>query len=365
LWEEIDLPVPEVTQRKVPDNEALRFAANLKAGWNLGNTMDAHGNYTEGLNWETAWGNPKTTREIIGTVAAAGFKTVRIPVTWHVHMDDGYTIDGEWMGRVEEIVGYALEENLYVILNIHHDDGEDWLYPDQEHAEASAAYLQRVWTQVAARFKDYGEELVFEGMNEPRLTGTPYEWDLASDAEVYAEVVESVNALNQVFVDTVRASGGGNETRYLMVPSAGAGAEAALHEAFALPVDTVENRIILSNHSYRPWNFVMAEPDNIWSWSAFDMTAGRDTEDINRFMDGLYDKFISQGVPVVIGEFGVLNTKGELSHRVEWASYYVASAAARGIPCVYWDDGGNYRLLDRSELTWLAPELVAALIRYS
>ncbi len=360
----LDIPVPAVTQRKIPDNEALRFTAKIKAGWNLGNTLDSHGDYRTGLAWETAWGNPRTTEEMVAAVRAAGFNAIRIPVSWHNHVNSNLEIDSAWMNRVREIVGYAEKNGMVTILNIHHDDDKEYVYPDSEHYESSSKYVKAIWSQVAETFKDAGENLIFEGMNEPRLIGHPNEWNLSQSPEDYKDAVLTLNKLNQDFVDTVRASGGNNASRYLMVCGIGADPYNALAADFALPKDPAENRLIVSVHAYVPWNLVMADINDQWSWETFDMTDKGNTELIDRFLDAVYEGFIQKGIPVIVGEYGAINKNDNLRARAEWAAYYNASAKARGIPTFYWDDGGNYKQLDRNTLTWVYPDIIGAIMEY-
>jgi endoglucanase len=360
-----DIPVPDVTQRAVMDTEPLSFAAALGPGWNLGNTLDATGG--SGLNTEISWGNPKTTQAMIDAVKEAGFKTLRVPVTWHKHVDGDFTVDPEWMDRVQEVVDYAYGIGLFVILNIHHDDDKKYVYPDSEHFENSAKFVGRIWEQAALRFRDYSERLIFEGLNEPRLKGHPrFEWWQDWNDEACIDALDALCRLQQVFVDTVRASGGNNAGRYLMICGLGANADSVVNGPFRLPEDTVPDRLIISVHAYTPWQFALQLPGR----TDFDMTEERSTRDIDSFMDGLYEKYIANGIPVVLGECGALDKSGNLTDRTEWAAYYFASAAARGMPAIWWDNGafsGNgeiFGIFDRRSLTWVFPGIVEALMRY-
>ena len=218
--------VPEltVTRREIPDNDAMRFLAAMGAGWNLGNTFDA---VSQGRNniklfnemtLETAWCGAETTEAMFDTLKEAGFTTVRIPVSWHDHVIGiDHQISERWMARVQEVVDWAYDRDFFVILNVHHD--EEQFLPASAHYDASAHYMQCVWQQIAQRFRDYGERLIFESMNEPRLLNTPYEWNFKASSKDCLDAADCINRLNQLFVDTVRATGGGNAERYLMVPA--------------------------------------------------------------------------------------------------------------------------------------------------
>ena len=339
----------------IADN-AVDFAKNLKLGWNLGNTLDAVGNGA--LSDENSWGQPTTTQELIDFVKESGFTTIRIPVSWSKHVDDDYNIDSAWMDRVQEVVDYAYYGGLYVIINSHHDC--DYYYPSEEKAEQGAKYMEKVWSQISERFKDYDERLIFEGMNEPRLTGTNKEWWFsATDAEGVASI-ECIVKLNQVFVDTVRKGGGYNETRDLMVPSNAASADNALNAAFTVPDDPA-NRIMVSVHAYSPYDFAM----NASGYTEWD---GSHDNELG-FMDKLASKFIDKGVGVVIGEFGATN-KDNLDARVAWAESYTKKASELGISCILWDNGGtkvgseNFGMVDRIGKKIYFPELLEAYLKY-
>ncbi|MDR0326411.1 MAG: glycoside hydrolase family 5 protein [Oscillospiraceae bacterium] len=364
-----NIPVPDVTRLEIPDTEPMRFAMAMAPGWNLGNTLDATGG--AGLANETSWGNPKTTQEIIDAVKEAGFNSIRIPVTWHKHVDGDLSISAEWMDRVQEVVDYAYRIELTVIINIHHDDHKDYVYPDSEHYESSSRYVKRIWEQVAERFKEYGERLVFEGLNEPRLKGHRFEWWQDWNSEECVDALDVLCRLQQDFVDTVRASGGNNGTRYLMVCGLGANFDSVTHDLYRLPEDTAEDRILISVHAYTPFSFALQSSSENGSVSEFDMTENRSTRDIDHFMDRLHTKYITNGIPVVIGEYGARDKGGNLRSRVEFAAYYTAAAAARGMPCIWWDNGGfsgggeNFGLLERRGMIWMYPDIVAALVTYA
>lgn len=372
----ITVPEFSVEKKEIAMNDALQFVQDMKIGWNLGNTLDASSdtNSSNELSYESSWSGAVTTQEMITAVKAAGFNTIRIPVSWHNHVEgENFTISEVWLNRVQEVVDYAVNEGMYIILNIHHDIAEGYYYPSEEQYETSSRYMSSIWTQVSERFADYDDHLIFEGINEPRLKGTNYEWWLDLNNDECKEAVDCINRLNQVFVDTVRATGGNNATRYLMVPGYCASPEFALIDQFVLPtdLDTNENKIIVSVHAYTPYNFALQAATDSASTSEFSIVDKKGTADIDNFMERLYTKFISNGTPIVIGEFGARDKSGNLQARTEFAAYYVAAARARGITCVWWDNnayvgtGENFGLFERKSLTWKYPEISDALIRYS
>ena len=276
-----ETPVPETPAPETPTPEVITIAditsqelvADMKMGWNLGNTLDSVGGTA--LQSERAWGNPTTTQEMIDEVLAQGFNVIRIPVTWEGHFGDGpdYAIHEIWMNRIQEVVDYAYDKGAYVILNMHH---EDWHFPSEENKEEASAMITALWTQIAERFKDYDEHLIFEGLNEPRKKGTVYEWNGGDE-----EGREVVNHFMQVFVDAVRATGGNNTYRHLMVCGYAASSSTEALESIVLPKD---DRLIVSVHAYTPYNFALN-------------TAGTDqftdAQDIDKLMEDIQKIFLA------------------------------------------------------------------------
>lgn len=373
----IIIPKVEIASENIPDTEAMEFVKNMKAGWNLGNTLDAHsGSGNAGLTSEQSWGNPATTKEIITEVKNAGFETIRIPVTWHNHLEreegsDTFTISSEWLDRVQEVVDYAYDNEMYIILNIHHDTVEDAYYPDSAHYDQSENYIRTVWETVADRFRDYDQHLIFESMNEPRLVGNSYEWNFQESAKECKDSADCINKLNQVFVDTVRASGGNNAGRYLMVPGYAASLAGVTTDLFVLPTDSVENKLIVSTHAYTPYNFALQSQSESGATDSFPADDGPGKSDIDYLVNSLYRKFVSQGIPVVMGEYGARNKNNNLQDRVNYYAYYVAAARAKGITCCVWDngafagDGELFGILNRRKCEWAYPEVVKAIITYA
>lgn len=376
--EESQFQIPELSIEPydIPDTEALAFTADMKIGWNLGNTFDAYteGNLDNELDSETLWVSTATTKEMIDNIKAAGFNTLRLPVTWHTHLlDDAYTISPVWLDRVQEVMDYAIDNDMYVILNIHHDNDETHMYPDSAHLEQSLGYVTAIWEQLAARFAEYDDHLIFEAMNEPRLVGSTYEWWISNSSEECQDAIACINELNQAFVDTVRAGGGNNETRYLMVPGYDASVDGATNSGFVLPTDPVDNdnHIIVSVHAYTPYGFALQADGESGSTSHFDVTQDNSTRDIITFMDKLYNKYISQGIPVVIGEFGARNKNLNTQDRVDYAAYYIAAARARGITCAWWDNnaftgnGENFGLYYRLGNYFIFEDIVNGMMKYA
>ena len=344
----------------IADN-AVDFVKNLKAGWSLGNTMDANGSTT--LASETSWGAPMTDTAIFAALKEYGFSTVRIPTSWGNHCtlnDDGsYTIDPEWMARVTELVDAALDAGLYVIINSHHDN--DYYYPTKDNQENALNFISSIWSQIAENFKDYDERLVFESMNEPRLADTSKEWWFNTNDPDGVAAIECINACNQKFVDVVRAAGGFNETRFLAVPSHAANGDYAINGGtFVPPTDTIENHIIISVHAYSPYNFCMNYSGGTSEWNADSEMSG-----INSFLDNLKTRFIDNGYGVYIGETGCTN-KDNVEDRVEWCKDFTAAVKEHGMAAFWWDNMGtksgdeNFGLFSRYTMMPLYEDICSA-----
>lgn len=357
------------------DSEALEFVEKMKIGWNLGNTFDAYTDWNkeDELSYETEWCGIVTTKEMIDAVKAAGFQTIRIPVSWHNHVsDDGsYTISEVWMNRVQEVVDYAVDNDMYIIINIHHDNSTNYMYPSQEYIEQSKAYVASVWSQVAERFADYDEHLIMEGLNEPRLVGTSTEWWLDMNRQECVEAVQYINELNQLFVDTVRASGGNNAERYLLVPGYAGSLQGATNMYFELPQDIAgnQNKILLEVHGYTPYGFALQPAGESGSTNEWSADRAASTSEIDSMMNTLYEKYVCNGTGVVIDEFGARDRGGNIQARTDFAAYYVAAARARGITCCWWDNGSfsgsgeNFAIFSRYACQFQYPELVEGMMK--
>lgn len=339
-------------------------------GWNLGNTLDStlttwngseNVEVTNTLATETGWGNPRATANTFRAVKAKGFSSVRIPVTWSNHVDADYTIDEEWLDRVHDVVDYALDEGLYVILNSHHDDYND---PSGDLNTAQSV-MTTLWTQIANEFRDYDHHLIFEGMNEPRTyNDNNNQW--WTNNYTY---LNNINQLNKTFVETVRSTGGSNSTRMLMLPDYAASSSSDLMAAWQNL--SGDKNIIVSVHAYSPYDFAMGAYH------------GRQFTDSDKSsLDGLFNSidslFLSNGYSVCIGEFGASDWNNQ-SARVQWAEYYAGKVTElrnkysdASISAVLWDNNGvgsddseYYYYLNRDDFTWYSQNepVVSALVK--
>lgn len=337
-------------------SEEIRFAEQLKAGWNLGNSFDAHSVVTPTDNptdYETYWKNPVTTPEMIQDIRQAGFQTIRIPVTWQDHVDDNFVIDQKWLNRVTEVVDMSLDADFYVILNAHHDD---WYTPDEAHLPLAIEKMKTLWTQIGTHFAKYDEHLLFESMNEPRLIGTGDEW-----ATGPYESQQIVNQLNAVFVETIRQLEGNNAERYLLLPTYAARFETAALEAFELPQG---KHLMVSIHPYAPAYFTQDDQEG----TTFNPENSEDTSALETFFSDVDRLFIQKGIPVVLTEFAA-SDKNNLDARMAWTKYIVDKSRALTIPYIWWDPGGDnpdqptFSLYNRYKRQWLFPKLVDILVK--
>ncbi len=324
---------------KNADTEAI--LEDMGLGWNLGNSLDATGG--SGLDTETSWSNPKTTQALIDKVKSLGFNTVRVPVSWGKHVSgDNYTIDSAWLARVKEVVDYCYKNDMYVILNIHHDTKSSesasgaGYYPRSSAYSSSEKFVTSVWSQMSEYFKDYDYHLIFETLNEPRLIGTGCEWwfDKWNIPSEVKDAIDCINKLNQKAVDTIRDTGSNNKGRLIMCPGYDASIDGATVSGFKLPTDISgnKNRIAVSVHAYSPYNFAM----NVGSGSTSTYTSSIKNE-LQDLFSTLKSNFRDKGIPVVIGEFGSTD-KNNTAERVKWATDYTALAKKNNIPCLLWDN---------------------------
>ncbi len=327
-------------------NERLRFVEDMGNGINLGNSLDATNlrDYkpdAKALAYETFWGNPKITQEHFAAIYDAGFRTVRIPVTFEDHLEENFHIADVWMERVTEVVQMALAQELYVIMDLH---GDTWLDLKLSDSENIKKQFEAVWSQIAVQFRDYDEHLLLEGMNEPRLRDSEYEWK-----EGTTQLRTFVNELNQLFVDTVRNTGGNNVTRYLLISPYCNGPWQETVEDLIVP----EGNIIVAVHMYRPYHFCQ----NKKGTTQWDSTAYEDTFEARESFALMYEQFVAKKIPVIFTEYGAVD-KDNLEERMEWAEFYMSLSHQYHIPCIWWDNGSTYRLLNREDYTWFYPQLV-------
>ncbi|WP_435823510.1 cellulase family glycosylhydrolase [Micromonospora echinofusca] len=323
-----------------PTGDALAYVAAMQPGWNLGNTFDAVGSD------ETAWGNPRVTQAQLDAVRAQGFNSIRIPVTWSNHHGPApaYTIDAAWLNRIKEVVGWALDDGFYVMINIHHDSWQ-WINAMPTDRSTVLNRYNALWTQLAAAFRDASPKLHFESVNEPQFANSSGD----------AQNAQLLHELNASFHRIVRASGGNNATRMLVLPTLHTSADQARVDELADTFTRLGDRnLIATVHFYGYWPFSV----NVAGGTRFDATAQKDLTDA---FDRVHDAFVARGIPVVIGEYGLLGfdrhtgtiQQGEKLKFFEFLGWY---ARTKKITTQLWDNGQHF---DRTALRWKDPELFA------
>lgn len=331
----------------LPDNAAVRRMQELGLGWNLGNQLDA---YSGRMPGETAWGNPKATQQTFDKVKAAGFTAVRIPVTWlgKIGPAPAYNIDSAWMTRVREVAEYAHKAGLQAIINTHHDEnhGDDhWLNIKDAAGDAALnaqikEEIAAVWTQIANAFKDCGDWLMFEGFNELNDGGWGWSDDFKKDPSRQCGVLDQ---WQQTFVDAVRATGGQNATRWLGIGTYAANPEFAKY--LTLPADPA-GKLMVSVHFYDPFDYTLGDPQySDWGHTGArgKKATGGDEDHVKAVFGNLYDRYVSQDIPVYVGEFGC-SMRSKTDARA-WGFYlyyleFVCKAArSYGLPAFLWDNG--------------------------
>lgn len=347
-------------------------------GWNLGNQLES---VTDNVPEETNWGNPVITEKLIQSVKAAGFKSIRIPVSYFAKIDDDkdYTIDSKWLDRVQEVVNYCIKNDLYAVINIHGDgyntiDG-GWLLCNGKNQTEIKKKYKKVWKQIAERFKNYDEHLLFESMNE--------EFD-GSYSEPNKEYYQNINDYNQIFVDTVRKTGDNNTKRWLIIPGWNTNIDYTTGDyGFKLPtdqyrdksIDKEEQRIMISVHYYSPWDFCGGENGVITQWGneADDPSKTSTTCDetyMKNQLNLMKTTFADKGYPVFIGEYGSIDKTSYDSENEYYRAYFARKLCqlSRKNGCIpmYWDNGYNgvhgFGLFDRTTCEVTQPVIIDAIM---
>ncbi|MCR5120876.1 MAG: cellulase family glycosylhydrolase [Ruminococcus sp.] len=360
------LPNADIEASALSGQNAQGIVSKMTIGWNLGNTLDSYDGRL-GINdspskFATSWGQPEPNAQQFQAVKDAGFNTVRIPVTWYQHLEkrgDKYHINDEWMSYVKKTVDYAYSRDMFIILNVHHEEG--WInvdkFTDSTKAEAKVR-LQSIWSELAEEFKDYDQHLIFEGMNEPRQLNNPavQQWGDGSGDGGYTW--QYINELNATFVNTVRSQGSNaNKERLLMLPGYCASSSYDAINNIAIPSNA--GNVALSVHAYAPYYFTMATDSK--ANHNFPGSSGWG-EDYEGALSSMFDYFgqlqQQKGAPIIIGEFSSSDFNNT-EDRIRWAQSYLGKAKSKGIPCVLWDNnvigvanGEAHGYLHRQDCTW-------------
>ena len=349
---------------------AKSIASEITVAWNLGNSMEATGG-------PTAWGNPMPTQALIDSVKAEGFNTIRIPCAWDANADANiHVISSSWMSQVKTVVDYCIRDSLFVMLNIHWDDG--WLENHLDSAVTRPAMLATMkakqgayWRQIATTFKNYDRHLLFASANEPAVDSLSAWYVLLG--------------LHQVFIDSVRATGANNTTRTLIVQGPSADIAKTNQMMTTLPTDKATDRLMAEVHFY-PYQFTLMTADASWGNQFYYWGQGNhSTTDVahnptwgeESWTDSMFNlmktQFVDKNIPLVLGEFGAIkrltltgnNLALHLKSRLYWYNYVVHSAKARGLIPIPWDAGGKgdgtMSVIDRSNNTVYDQDLLTAI----
>lgn len=330
------------TQTTPQKTEAMQFVEDMGIGINLGNTFEACGDWIaqwgDGTvhSYETAWGSPIITEKIIKGYKDSGFNTLRVPVSWSNMMGDDYTISSEYANAVKQVVDWAMAQDMYVIVNLHYDNGWFENFPTQK--EECMYRYKRIWQQVSDVFKDYDERLVFEGQNEE--LGWSSVWNQWGGTKGKAKSYALVNEINQTFVDVVRASGGKNKARYLLIPGYNTGIETTVDKLYKVPKDK-EKHVIISVHYYSPSTFAILTDDASWGKNQRTWGTASDINELKKSMDMLKKRFLDNGIPVIIGEYGCPMENKDINSVRKYLSKVCEEAYSMGMCPVLWSTPGH------------------------
>lgn len=351
---------PSQIAGKMRNITSQQLVEDMTFGWNLGNTLDVcqadrdgDGKINEHVEAgekvdETLWGNPKATKELFTSLKKNGVNAVRIPVTWRDHMDSNGNIDREWMDRVQQVVDYAYSQGMYVIINVHHDGGGDpkfgaWIIEEsQKDYNTFLKKYKNVWKQIAERFKNYSDYLIFESMNEVGFD-TLYN---KNKADAY----NLINKINQDFVDIIRATGGNNAKRHLLIAGYYTDIERTCDSLYKMPDDKA-GRCILSVHYYTPWDFCTCDIKHTWGTKS-------EVRQMETLIGKMKKNFVDKGIPVIIGEYAASGS--DLSSCIFFIEKLNKLCSDYGIATFIWDNG---RQVNRKTYKWRTPQYLEALKR--
>lgn len=351
---------PSQIAGKMRNITSQQLVEDMTFGWNLGNTLDVcqadrdgDGKINEHVEAgekvdETLWGNPKATKDLFTSLKKNGVNAVRIPVTWRDHMDSDGNIDREWMDRVQQVVDYAYSQGMYVIINVHHDGGGDpkfgaWIIEEsQKDYNTFLKKYKNIWKQIAERFKNYSDYLIFESMNEVGFD-TLYN---KNKADAY----NLINKINQDFVDIIRATGGNNAKRHLLIAGYYTDIERTCDSLYKMPDDKAE-RCILSVHYYTPWDFCTCDRKHTWGTNS-------EVRQMETLIGKMKKNFVDKGIPVIIGEYAASGS--DLSSCIFFIEKLNKLCSDYGIATFIWDSGSQ---VNRKTYKWRTPQYLEALKR--
>lgn len=349
--EKKDLPEP------MSEMTSQELVSSIKIGWNLGDTLDVcqadrdgDGKVNEHVEEgeevdETLWGNPKATKELFQVLWDSGVNAVRIPVTWRDHIDEAGNISESWMNRVREVVDYAYDLGMVVIINIHHDGGGDpnfgaWICHAATDYEGTLSRYKTLWGQIAECFQNYGERLIFESMNEVGFDSLPL-----------SEAYETLNNLNREFTELIRSSGGNNPKRHLLIAGYWTDIAMTCDSRFVMPDDPA-GRSIVSVHYYTPWDFCTTNIKKEWGTAS-------EQRQMEQLIGQMKTTFVDNGVPVIVGEYAA--SGDDFNSCIFFCEKLVKLCSDYGIATFLWDNGNGQ--VDRKTGKWRSEAMLSALQR--
>ena len=349
--------------KPLPDNQAFALVRDMGIGINIGNSLDAINNHVSNTPaGETGWGNPLITREFIQALKSYGYKTIRLPVTWAEFLGPApnFTIDPARMNRVEQVVQWILDEDMYCILNLHHDGGtspKSWILNAGTDPFGVNIQFAAVWRQIANRFRNYSNMLILEAFNEVGFDDLWNRWNPAT-YDQKPEAYRILNMLNQTFVDTIRWSGSNNENRFLLVCGYWTDIENTVDPLFKMPSDIQDGKLLLSVHYYTPAAFCILDEDASWGKNRRNWGSREDYKELSSLFAKLRETFVDNGIPIILGEYGVNMKNKDEASRIRWMTAVTQTCLDNGMCPVLWDTGGEisrhapYTMRDSLKAVW-------------
>lgn len=346
----IFIPKVYYSHNELENMSSITFAKILQVGWNLGNTFDSvyrtkneHVIGEEAINaLLTSRSNPLTTKELIQEVKKAGFSTIRIPVSWHEHVstDGKNIIDKEWIEKVQQVIDWSLEANLYTIINIHHDDKFEegpgyYLSEEEYYQEKSIKYISDIWSQVADYFKNYDNHLIFEILNEPRYMKCASNNSFRPTSMEEIKFNKIIPIYEEAGIKAIREQGGYNNVRFILVPTYAASPWNI--QGWKIPTDNyATDKLLISLHTYSPYDFAMGTRQTTT------FTKSHESSIKNLVNSIIKKEFLSKGYGVVIGETSA-SDKNNQAERIKWINCYFTACRDAGIPLIIWDNNSIYK----------------------
>ncbi len=341
----------------IPETSTMEYVQNFGIGINLGNTFESCGDWIHGdevKDYETAWGSPVITERIIKGYAEAGFGVVRVPVAWSNMMDEDYTIAQEYLDRVHEVTEWITDAGMCAIVNIHWDGGWWEEFPTKEE-ELMQKYV-RIWEQICENFGDFGLEVMFEALNEEGCWDSLWNRHGGVVHEGKQKAYELLGRINQKFIDVVRASGGNNAKRHLLIAGYATDIINTCDELFVLPEDPM-NRYALSVHYYTPATFALIEEDVSWGKARKEWGTEADYAELNSLMDLMEEYYVKKGIPVIVGEYGCAQGNKLPDQVRNYITSVCEAIYSRGMCPVLWDTTGSF--YDRTDCKFIDEVLLA------